>query len=320
MFGGINSCNHVTVKPISTQFKSGYATILVNNLNSGTSLNSNCEPDFSKPLVNNVHELLLKNKEMVERDTQNKIQESIKSNPLELVISDSQALADFNPDELIIFEPEELFSFDPDDPTFFDPQQLASFSPDEMIVFEPEVPNMDFSITEDEAILRLCGTVCRKLVEKTNCSRCIDYFETPSDFDQILYKNPSSAFIKSFKILYYFSAQIIPDLCSEKSLKSKIVEQLVKAKFDEIGCSEHKNEVTIKMKDLAANSAIKDFNNNINNLLSGKITSLPRGSNDMFKLALDFRNKGKHKGKYEPNNKSILKGKQKTKLSDKFTF
>lgn len=306
--------------------------MLVNNLNSGTSLNSNCEQDFSKPLVNNVHELLLKYKEMVERDTQNKIQEAIIYNPLELVISDSQELVDFNPDELIIFEPEELFNFNPDDPTFFDPQQLASYSPDEMIVFEPEVPKMDLYVTEDEAISRLCGTVCRNLVEKMNCSRCIDYLETQSDFEphdinnnssdsiQILYKNPSSAFMKSFKILYYYSAQIIPDLCSEKSLKTKLINQLANAEFDESSCSEHKNEVAIKMKDLAADYAIKDFNNNINNVLSGKITSIPRGSNDMLNLALNFRNKGKHKGKYEQKKESKLEGKQKTKPNDKFSF
>lgn len=66
LFGGINECNHVTVKPIPTQFKTGYATMIVNNLNSGTSMNSNCEQNFSKPFINNVHELLLKYKELNE--------------------------------------------------------------------------------------------------------------------------------------------------------------------------------------------------------------------------------------------------------------
>lgn len=280
LFGGVNSCNHVS-KSIPTHFKTGYATMLVNNLNSGTSLSSNCEPDFSKPLVNNVHELLLEYIEISERENQNEIQESV-SNPLELT--------DFNSNELVLFGL----------------QEFKGCNTDELISFEPEFASMELSFVEEESISLLCGTVCRKLIEKTDCSHCINLLETPapdmtnelSNSDQFSYKTPSSAFIKCFKSVYYFHTQIIPDLCSEKSLKSKIVNQLVKD-IEEIGCSEHKKELTTKMKYISADYAIKDFCNSINNLLSGKVTELPLSSNHMQSLALDFRNKGKHNGKYK---------------------
>lgn len=53
-----------------------------------------------------------------------------------------------------------------------------------------------------------------------------------------------------------------------------------------------------KIKQYAAYYAIIDFNKNINNLLSGKNTILPINTNHMQELALSFRQKGKHKGKY----------------------
>lgn len=138
-----------------------------------------------------------------------------------------------------------------------------------------------------------------------------------SSSDQILYKNPSSAFMQIFKRLFDVSSQLIPDLCSENCLKVKIVNHLENEEFDDVGCSDHKKQIATKIKDYAAYYAIIDFCKNINNLLSGKIKCLPINSNHMLELALNFREKGKHNGKYSDKFSETKSSKTRTTQSKK---
>lgn len=273
--------------------------MLVNNLNSGTSLSSNCEQDLSKPLVNDVHELLLEYNNFPELVTTNSIQENEQS-PDEAI---------FNPDDLIIFDPQDVMESDRDELLFFNPHELNIFDANEMFTFEPEVPKEQLSLIDKQAIFRMCSSVCGGLVERTDCLKCIDALETTSDS---VCKNPSPAFVNIFETMYCYATQIVPDLCSEKSLKVKLFNQLAKETFDDIGCSNHKSVIEKNMRDSAVCFAIKEFVNNINNLLSGKITILPPGSNNIQNSALEFRNKGKSNKKY--------KGTDDTKPSDNFNF
>lgn len=234
--------------------------MIINNLSSGSSLSANCEEDFAKPLLNNFHELLLhyKSKSKTDHDI---------------------------------------------------PKTHAELAND-IIIFDPEISKTDLSYVEDEAITYISSVACRKLLEKTNCTQCIDDLQTSSDLkaheiinkfnpsDEILYKKPSLIFMKTFKRLFDVSSQLIPDLCSENSLKSKIVNHLDNEEITEVGCCEHKEVITKRLKDYAAYYSIIEFCKNINNLLSGKIKSLPINSSHMLELALSFREKGKHYGKH----------------------
>ncbi len=259
--------------------------MMANNLNSGTSLSANCEEDFAKPLLNNFHELLLHYKNKSKTD-------------IEI------------------------------------PKNQPDLSND-IIIFDPEILKTDLLSVEEDAIIYISSVVCRKLVDKTNCSQCLNILETSSNLkahsiitklnptDQVLYKQPSATFMKTFKRLFNVSSQLIPDLCSENFLKFKIVNHLDKEEVDDVGCCEHNEVVIRRMKEYAAYYAITDFCKNINNLLSGKITCLPINSNNMLELALKFREKGKHMGKHSDKfseNKNSKTKAQKIKTIKPKTF
>lgn len=267
MFGGIKSCSFVS-KTIPIQFKANYATMIINNLNSANSISSNCEDDESKFLLNDVHEMLLLRKEKPKVNT---INSSIQN--------------DYCTD---------------------------------MITFDPEILKTDLSFVQNEAITYMSSVVCRKILERTNCSQCLDSLQTStnskahniiskfSSSDHAFYKNPSLTFMQIFQRLFYVSNQVIPDICSEKCLKSKIVNVLENEIVENVGCDDHKDVVLTKIKQYAALYTIIDFTKNINNLLTGKNTVLPINSSSIHELALIFRQKGKHNGKHsdkfvEPN-------------------
>lgn len=228
--------------------------MVVNNFSSGTSISSNCEKDVSTPLLNDVHEMFLNAKEKPVKN----IEDETQNYGGTIIFKDTEA-------EIQIY--------------------------DDLIIFDPEIAKVDWSDVEDEAISYIACAVCRKLLEKTKCSKCIDNLQTSA-------LKPSQTFMQTFKILFNVASQIIPDLCSEKLLKIKLISQFNNEMCDEIGCDEHKEHVTKQMKEYVAYYAIVDFCKKINSLLSGKIKEIPVESNHMVKLALDFRAKGKHIGKH----------------------
>lgn len=248
---------------MSTQFRTGYSTTLINNLSSANSLNSNCEEDYSKPLLNNVHELLLDYKAKSQTDNRE----------LDDQVDESEAFED-------------------------------------VIVYDPVFSKMDYNFVENEAITYISSIICGKILNKTSCVQCINSLQSSSvleahdiihklsDCEDNVYRNPSVIFMQSFKILFSAINDIIPDLCSEKLLKTKIITQLEKVQIDEIGCPEHMKEMTLKLKQYVTYYAIIDFCKKINSLLSGKVTVIPPNSDRMQQLALAFRKKGKHIGKH----------------------
>lgn len=62
-FGCVKSVNQIACTMTPRQFRSGYTTIILNNLTSSKSKSSNCEQDDSFALLNDVHELIAKRME-----------------------------------------------------------------------------------------------------------------------------------------------------------------------------------------------------------------------------------------------------------------
>lgn len=171
----------------------------------------------------------------------------------------------------------------------------------ETIVFDPIFTEEELVFVENASVSRASSVVCRKLLPLIDCSDCKCKMQTStilSETDQSLdIIRPSQQFQNQFKRVFCGVNQAIPDLCSEKSVMKKVLASVDKIEVTEIGCRDHNEELTMKLKQCTINYALIKFCNNVNNLLSGKISILPPNYNDIEKEAFIFRLKRK-KGKY----------------------
>lgn len=240
--------------------------MVVNNLTSGNSVSSNCEQDDSIPLLNDFHEFLLEYKDKEPANSKN--------------------------------------------------YESAEHDND-IILFEPEFSNVDLNdvevvgcnIVEEEALSRVCSIICQKILETTSCPNCINNLQTAvasisqelisieGDSDNF-HKRPSDIFMKNFKTLFCAINEIIPNVCSDHFIKQKIHSQINIYNIDTVGCSEHNAEIITKLKLHTVDYSVMSFCNNINSMLAGKITALPSNSNKIQELAIEFKKKGKHIGRY----------------------
>lgn len=250
----IKSCNSIATKAIIPQYKTGYATMMVNNLTSANSISSNCEKDFSIPLLDNLHDFLLeyKDKEPANQNAEN------------------------------------------------DPSDIIEF------VF-PDV--VELNVVEDDALSYVCSVICRKMLQVTDCEQCVnkiqskpllkspDLFSINDDCDTT-HKRPSENFILNFKTLFCAINEILPHLCSEKFLKTKILNHINNINIEFVGCLTHNAEMVLKLKQYSVHYAIMSFCKNINSTLAKKITAIPSNANHIQKLAIEFRKKRKGIGRY----------------------
>lgn len=250
LFGCIMSCCQIACSPISTQFRSGYTTTLLNNLTSPNSIYTNCENDASIPLIQNVHELISEYENADPSDNR--------------VDSDIHGMVGLTRENIIDIDP--LFT----------------------------VPDSDVS----EGKAYECSRICRKLVQKFDCQACLSTVLIIQEDDSFSLKNPSDSFIETFQTLMYVINDIVPRLCAEKFLKKKILTQIETLDIKEVGCLEHAKVVMLTLKELCVNFGIVLFCQNINSILSGKITSIPAHSNNIQVLALDFKKSRKNIGKH----------------------
>lgn len=255
LFGCVMSCSQVVASPISTQFRSGYTTSLINNLTSSNSIYTNCENDASVPLLQNIHELIAQYEKSASND--NGVDSGNRGN-----MCDIDGL---NPEGIDI------------DPLF-------------------TVPDMNF--LDSKGMVYESSHICRKLVQKVDCQDCLCTILTVQEDDSLSFKSPSDTFIQIFKSLQNVINDIIPRLCAEKSLKKKILSLLETLRIEKIGCSEHADVIMLNLKELCIHFGIVLFCQNINNILSGKIKSIPPHANNIQVLALDFKKTRKNIGKY----------------------
>lgn len=167
------------------------------------------------------------------------------------------------------------------------------------IVFDPLFGEEPMNFIENESISNTSSSICRKLMDLTNCDDCRISLQEPlpnrDELDIIL---PSKTFKTHFEKIFSALNVAIPYFCSEKSVKKKIISQIESVEVDTIGCNEHCKEMAMNLKDLTANYTLFAFCNSINNILSNKISTLPPGYNHMQEKAFIFRQKKSRIGKY----------------------
>lgn len=171
-FGCVKSSCQNSKAPIPMHFRTGYATMIINNITGSNSLNANCEPDLSVPLLNNVHAFFLDYKH----------KKSTKSNS-----------GSSHSDETNILE---------------------------AIIFDPQFTESELKYTEKQAICDSSNLIYNKLLQATACQECRNNLQYSSNNSgDVCVNNPSTAFIINFQQIFSKINQMIPDICSEKSLK-----------------------------------------------------------------------------------------------------
>lgn len=151
----------------------------------------------------------------------------------------------------------------------------------------------DLSIVEIEATSEIFSSICRELLKTISCKNCrCNIIDQKQD---VVY--PSKLFNESCKSMYDDIINVLPGICFVKSIKQQLLEIIEKTHLH-IGCSKHNTQLSINLKEAVVHNAINSFFLNINNILSGKVKTLPSDANDVHSLAFNFQQKKKRIGKY----------------------
>lgn len=185
-------------------------------------------------------------------------------------------------------------SDDENEPEFFDP--LHNFNEKEITAINDEAASNDASLVCDKMMKMVKCKKCRKTIESKSPNQNYDELDAP--------KKPSDVFQSNFRILICGINDILPDICTEKLLRHKLMQQLDKIEIESIGCSEHCEYVTSKLIEQTAFYGIVSFTKNINDLLSGKNTTPPHVDSYLERLAYTFKQKNKGIGKHSEKSKS----------------
>lgn len=159
----------------------------------------------------------------------------------------------------------------------------------------------DVNFISSEAIANASGSICEKMLKITKCINCRKTLEMPwkkndKSVSETL-KQPSDLLKNNFQKLVHGINDVLPNICVEKCLKRKLLEQLEKIELDAIGCEEHDEVVGRNLKKQTALYGIVTFTKNVNDLLSGKNITLPPNYNYLEELAHIFNKKKKRIGK-----------------------
>ncbi len=280
-FGCVKTCNQ-TKKATPRGFRTGYATMTINNITGSNSLRSNCERDSSTSILSNIHEFILDH--------------------------DKKGFVDMDTDDCIVFDPmyesgpdevengvNDFFVYNPDSDEEMDLAncKVVSKSNDvnELIIFDPQIEDVELDSFGDTCISQSSRVICQKLARLIKFNQCIECKTNLKTDENVLLQNCS-------KVLCSLN-EIIPHICTENNLKKKLIGKI--SSIDTLGCQNHNLEINLKIKELCVDHAINAFNHNINQFLSGKVDALPANCNHIQKLAFaayDQKRKKKKIGKY----------------------
>lgn len=147
--------------------------------------------------------------------------------------------------------------------------------------------------------------ICDKILKTTKCVSCRKTLESPSNIndhdstdEHDTPKRPSDIFNINFKRIVFGLNDVLPEICAEKCLKRKLLEELHKIEIHKMGCPKHHLEVAAKLKHETAFYGIVTFIKSINDLLCGKNQTLRPGFNYVEELAHIFYQKKKRIGKH----------------------
>lgn len=279
-FGCVKSCNQAN-KPTPREYRTSYATMVINNITGTNSLHSNCEQDQSVSVLDNIHDFVLgcnKDPSTVTCNTDS----IIAFDPIDQYPSDQEQTLISDIDELVVFEP--LVN----DTIVVESKAVSHMvKADDLVVFDPEVGNETNNYFETGALSRVAGSIYRKLMKSTQCKDCklaLDIMET--------------IFVENCTKIFRRLNKAIPHICFETSLKKKLLTNIESIATDTIGCPDHGLEMTLKLKELCTYEAITYFCYDINRYLSGKINILPINHNHIQEQAIIHKRKTKRIGKY----------------------
>src|SRR5262249_20609638 len=131
------------------------------------------------------------------------------------------------------------------------------------------------------------------LLKTTKCEDCRNMLSTHDDGTTLT----ENSFFRNCRKVMLTLHNLIPDISHKKYLKKTMLHH-IKSNVDSIGCVAHKDNITKKMNEICVDKTIKNFCNDVNNILSGKINILPLHHNNIQKLALEHVQKKKKIGKY----------------------
>lgn len=270
-FGCVKTYNQNN-KPTPSQYRTGYTTMLLNNISTTNSLQSNCQPDQSTAMLPNIHEFITE----------------FKNQPLQSFEPKTQNIT-----PSVVFDPEV--------------EMMPNYALNTMILFEPQIDESgadagheeeinlglgaagaEVRVIDTQTISNFCSRICQKLIKTTKCMECKDIFQLMDENDAIL----------SVEQIYRRVNETIPTICHEAPLKKKLLEHIQPQSVHIVGCAEHTEEIEIKTKSLIIDDVIRSFCNDINKILANKTQSLPDDYNDVQEIALAHRNKNKGIGKY----------------------
>lgn len=244
------------------QYRSGYTTMILNNVMSAPSVSTNCEPDNSFGLLNDVHDLILNHISNV--------------NPINT--------------NALISETDDLY-----DDIVFDPQ----FTKRELNFFESESLNQVANVVCSKLLERnYCNNCLRNLQVEVEPTKLPNLQHPSSHFIKIFKKIFDFALqfipiVATEKSLKKFIIEEIKKRFKEEAAETKKISELTL-----IGCVEHNQEIVNKLFELTTIYAIKIFCININGFLTGKIKELLSDPSDLQVLARTFWLKKTRIGKH----------------------
>lgn len=169
------------------------------------------------------------------------------------------------------------------------------------VIFDPlhTFSDKEISFVSNEAISNASSSVCDKMIKITKCINCRKTLESSlNSNDQSgsdTPKRPSDIFTSNFRQLVCGINDVLPNICVEKYLRKKLLEELDKIIIQKMGCIKHHTAVESNFKEQTAFYGIATFTKNINDLLSGKNKILPPDYNHLEELAYIFNAKKKYR-------------------------
>lgn len=159
-----------------------------------------------------------------------------------------------------------------------------------------EINNDDEQLTEDtmnslqdETLAHVANVVYTKFMKGVKCLKCNTDLQTGLS-------HSSTTLISRVKTIITKVEKVIPKMCFEKNLKSKLLDII---NLDgALGCPTHHTQISLRFNSITLDYIISIFTKHVNEVLSEKIL-VPTNDFDMIqKNALVYRQKRKGIGKY----------------------
>lgn len=167
----------------------------------------------------------------------------------------------------------------------------------------------------DEALVLESANACRDVLVTSKCDACKNTLEAycpltqhgilkkceiTSDAEKRTFTYPTVLFMSNFKLLFKKVQILLPFICDEKFLSRKLITSLDSSALAGLGCSEHSEYISQKIKKITVKLAIDMFRKEINLILRKKIVEPFENQHDIYNKAFKAQ---KHVGKHVQNSK-----------------